>query len=63
MIVVVNVMSWSFTQFCENHGIQRQFTMTITPQQNVVFKVKESKVLENVKRLLNDNQVQLYLWL
>jgi hypothetical protein len=38
VIVVVNVMLWSFTQFCENHGIQRQFTMTTTAQQNVVSK-------------------------
>ena len=41
-----------FNQFCESHGIQRQFCAAKTPQQNVVLERKNRSVQEVARTML-----------
>jgi transposase InsO family protein len=46
--------SKEFIQFCENHGIKRQFLASRTPQQNGVVERKNITVQKDARTMLNE---------
>ena len=55
-------LSAEFTQFCEDHGIQRQLTMAYTSQQNGVVERKNRIVVEMAKSMLHEKGIPYFLW-
>ncbi|CAL8114289.1 unnamed protein product [Prunus armeniaca] len=54
--------SSKFVLFCENEGIQRQFTLAYTPQQNGVVERKSRTVIEMAKSMLHEKKMPYFLW-
>ncbi|CAL9026795.1 unnamed protein product [Prunus brigantina] len=54
--------SSEFNKLCEDAGIQRQFTMAYTPQQNGVVERKNRIVVEMAKAMLHEKGLPYYLW-
>jgi hypothetical protein len=54
--------SKEFTQFCENHGIKRQFSAPRTPQQNGVVERKNRIVHEVARTMLNEAKLLNKFW-
>ncbi|CAL9021871.1 unnamed protein product [Prunus brigantina] len=54
--------SSEFDRLCEEAGIQRQFSMAYTPQQNGVVERKNRTVVEMAKAMLHGKELPYYLW-
>ncbi|CAL2270573.1 unnamed protein product [Prunus armeniaca] len=54
--------SSEFDLFCEKEGIQRQFTLAHTPQQNGVVERKNKTVIEMAKSMLHEKKMPYFLW-
>ncbi|KAI5355061.1 hypothetical protein L3X38_007956 [Prunus dulcis] len=54
--------SCEFNKLCEEAGIQRQFSMAYTPQQNGVVERKNRTVVEMAKAMLHEKELPYYLW-
>ncbi|KAI5324312.1 hypothetical protein L3X38_033385 [Prunus dulcis] len=54
--------SSEFNKLCEDAGIQRQFSMAYTPQQNGVVERKNRTVVEMAKAMLHEKELPYYLW-
>ncbi|CAL8087744.1 unnamed protein product [Prunus armeniaca] len=54
--------SSEFDRLCEEAGIQRQFSMAYTPQQNGVVERKNRTVVEMAKAMLHEKELPYYLW-
>ncbi|KAI5333630.1 hypothetical protein L3X38_023762 [Prunus dulcis] len=54
--------SCEFNKLCEEAGIQRQFSMAYTPQQNGVVERKNRTVVEMAKAMLQEKDLPYYLW-
>ncbi|KAM1099314.1 hypothetical protein TB2_005809 [Malus domestica] len=54
--------SAEFDQFCEKEGLQRQFTLAYTPQQNGVVERKNRTVIEMAKYMLHEKRMPYFLW-
>jgi hypothetical protein len=54
--------SKEFIQFCENHGIKRQFSSPRTPQQNGVVERKNITVQEAARTMLNEAKLPDKFW-
>ncbi|KAI5323581.1 hypothetical protein L3X38_032653 [Prunus dulcis] len=54
--------SSEFDKLCEEAGIQRQFSMAYTPQQNGVVERKNRTVVEMAKAMLYEKELTYYLW-
>ncbi|BBH07811.1 hypothetical protein Prudu_019845 [Prunus dulcis] len=54
--------SSEFDLFCEKEGIQRQFTLAYTPQQNGVVERKNRTVIEMAKSMLHEKKMPYFLW-
>jgi len=54
--------SSEFNNLCETEGIQRQLTMTYTPQQNGVVERKNRTVVEMAKAMLHEKNLPYHLW-
>ena len=46
-----------FRNYCEEHGIKRQFSVARTPQQNRVIEWKNRTVEELARTMLNDSKL------
>jgi transposase InsO family protein len=55
-------MSKEFRDFCEEHGIKRQFSTARTPQQNGVVERKNKTVQEMARTMLNDSKLSDIFW-
>jgi transposase InsO family protein len=55
-------ISKEFMEFCEEHGIKRQFSIAMTPQQNGVVERKNIIVLEMDKIMLKDSKLSNIFW-
>ncbi|CAL2278968.1 unnamed protein product [Prunus armeniaca] len=55
-------LSGEFNKFCEESGIQRQLTMTYSPQQNGVAERKNRTVVEMAKSMLHEKGVPYEFW-
>ena len=51
-----------FNEFCEIHGIKRQFSAEKTPQQNGVVKRKNRTVREASRTMLNEAKLSDAYW-
>jgi len=51
-----------FMEFCEEHGIKRQFSTARTPQQNEVAERKNRIVQEVARTMLNDSKKSDVFW-
>jgi hypothetical protein len=51
-----------FRDFCEEHGIKRQFSTARTPQQNGVVERKNKTVQEMARTMLNDSKLSDIFW-
>ena len=49
-------------EFCENHGIKRQFSTAKTPQQNGVVERKNKIVQEAARTMLNEAKLPDGYW-
>jgi transposase InsO family protein len=54
--------SKEFRDFCEEHGIKRQFSTARTPQQNGVVERKNRSVQEMARTMLNDSKLSDIFW-
>ena len=46
-----------FKEFCEEHGIKRQFAIALTPQQNGVAEHKNRTIMNIVRATLLEKEV------
>ena len=51
-----------FDEFCEKHGIKRQFSATKTPQQNGVVEMKNRTIQEAARTMLNEAKLSDAYW-
>ena len=51
-----------FNEFCEDHGIKRQFSAVKTPQQNGVVERKNRRVQEAARTMLNEAKLSDSFW-
>ena len=51
-----------FNEFCEGHGIKRQFSTAKTPQQNKVVERKNKTVQEATRTMLNEAKLSDSFW-
>jgi transposase InsO family protein len=48
--------------YCSNHGIKRQFSIAMTPQQNGVVERKNRTVQEMAPTMLMDSKLTNIFW-
>jgi transposase InsO family protein len=48
--------------YCSNHGIKRQFSITRTPQQNGVVERKNRTVQEMARTMIMDSKLTNIFW-
>ena len=51
-----------FVDFCASEGIQREFTVPYTPQQNGVSERKNGAIIGDARAMINDQGLLLFLW-
>ena len=56
------ITSNEFNEFCEGHGIKRQFSAAKSPQQNGVVKRKNNMVQEVARTMLNGVKMSDSFW-
>ncbi|KAM1362557.1 hypothetical protein ACFX2H_027362 [Malus domestica] len=49
-------------KFCQDIGLERQLTVSYTPQQNGVAERKNRTIVEMAKAMLHDEGMPQYLW-
>ena len=54
--------SKEFMDFCNKHGIKRQFSVARTPQQNGVFERKNMIVQEVAQTMIMDSKLTYIFW-
>ncbi|KAM0011112.1 putative RNA-directed DNA polymerase [Helianthus debilis subsp. tardiflorus] len=54
--------SKAFNEFCEDHGIKRQFTPAFTPQHNGVAERRNRTIMNMVRCLLVEKSLPKWLW-
>jgi transposase InsO family protein len=54
--------SKEFMDYCNNHGIKRQFSITTTPQQNGVVERKNKTVQEMARTMIMDSKLIDIFW-
>ena len=54
--------STEFDKFCQDIGLERQLTVSYTPQQNGVAERKNRNIVEMAKAMLHDKGMPQYLW-
>ena len=55
-------ISKQFNEFCDIHGIKRQFSAAKTPQQNGVVERKNRKIQEATRTMLNEAKLSDAYW-
>ncbi|KAH9672866.1 hypothetical protein KPL70_017899 [Citrus sinensis] len=53
---------FAFENFCNNFGIEHQFSSPRTPQQNGVVERKNRSIQEMARTMLNENSLPKYFW-
>jgi len=54
--------SEEFDAFCQNEGLQKQYTLSCTSQQNMVVEIKNRVILENIRVMLIGKDMLKSLW-
>jgi FtsZ-interacting cell division protein YlmF len=55
-------MSIDFKEFCDKHGIKREYTIPGTPQQNGVFERKNRTVQQMARSMMNEKNIGQTYW-
>jgi hypothetical protein len=55
-------MSRDFKEFCDEHGIKREYTIPRTPQQNEVVERKNGTVQEMARSMMNEKNIGQTYW-
>jgi transposase InsO family protein len=55
-------LSNEFRNFCEDHGISRELTQALTPQQNGVAEWRNRSIMEKARSLSDDCKLPTFLW-
>jgi transposase InsO family protein len=49
--------SWNFKEFCDKHGIKREYTIPRTPQQNGVVERQNRLVQQMARSMMNERNI------
>jgi transposase InsO family protein len=55
-------MSRDFKEFCDEHGIKREYTIPRTPQQNGVVERQNRTVQEMARSMMNEKNIRQNYW-
>ena len=55
-------MSGDFKEFCDKHGIKREYTIPRTPQQNGVVERQNRTVKEMARSMMNEKNIGKTYW-
>ena len=55
-------MSRDFKEFCDEHGIKREYTIPRTPQQNGVVERQNRTVQEMARSMMNEKNIGQTYW-
>jgi transposase InsO family protein len=55
-------MSSDFKEFCDKHGIKREYTILGTPQQNGVVERKNRTIQEMARSMMNEKKIGQTYW-
>jgi transposase InsO family protein len=55
-------MSSDFKEFCDKHGIKREYTIPRTPQQNGVVERQNRTVQEMARSMMNEKNIGQTYW-
>jgi transposase InsO family protein len=54
--------SWNFKEFCDKHGIKREYTIPRTPQQNGVFERQNRSIQQIARSMMNERNIPQTYW-
>jgi transposase InsO family protein len=54
--------SWKFKEFCDKHGIKREYTIPRTPQQNGVVERQNRWVQQMARSMMNERNIPQKYW-
>jgi hypothetical protein len=54
--------SWNFKEFCDKHGIKREYTIPRTPQQNGVVERQNRSVQQMARSMMNERNIPQTYW-
>jgi transposase InsO family protein len=49
--------SWNFKEFCDKHGIKREYTILRTPQQNGVVERQNRSIQQMARSMMNERNI------
>ena len=55
-------MSRDFKEFCDRHGIKREYTVLVTPQQNGVVERKNRSVPQMERSMMSERDISQTFW-
>jgi hypothetical protein len=55
-------MSRDFKEFCDRHGIKREYTILVTPQQNGVVECQNRSVQQMERAMMGERDISQTLW-
>jgi transposase InsO family protein len=55
-------ISWNFKEFCDKHGIKREYTIPRTPQQNGVVERHNRSVQQMARSMINERNIPQTYW-
>ena len=58
----VEFSSWNFKEFCDKHGIKREYTIPRTPQQNGVVERQNRSVQQMARSMMNERNIPQTYW-
>jgi hypothetical protein len=55
-------ISWKFKEFCDKHGIKREYTIPRNPQQNGVVERQNRSVQQMARSMMNERNISQTYW-
>jgi hypothetical protein len=55
-------ISWNFKEFCDKHGIKREYTIPRTPQQNGVVERQNRSIQQMERSMMNERNIPQTYW-
>jgi transposase InsO family protein len=55
-------ISQDFNDFCIEAGIKREYIVPYNPQQNGLVERKNRSIVEEVKAMIHDQHLPMFLW-
>jgi predicted component of type VI protein secretion system len=54
--------SWNFKEYCDKHGIKREYTIPRTPQQNGVVERHNRSIQQMARSMMNERNIPQTYW-